>query len=152
MHFLQCLFEIIKVPFQIFQPLFLLHMCMKGIGLEAEHFQQGPDVLQLADTVHKDQCTTRVGQQEVVEADILGRIWQEHHMTPTTEHQYELTCCTTTSQVTTDTFSGVLHVTLVSVSVATVPAFCVRSTTLILSRRPTRDIRLSVCACVCVCV
>lgn len=78
MHFLQCLFEIIKVPFQIFQPLFLLHMCMKGVGLEAEHFQQGPDVLQLANTVHKDQRTTGVGQQEVVEADILCRIWQEH--------------------------------------------------------------------------
>ena len=43
-----------KIPFQVLKPLFLLHASMEGVWLEVEHLQQGPHMMQTADTVDKN--------------------------------------------------------------------------------------------------
>lgn len=61
-----------KIPFQVFKPLFLLHVGMEGVWPQVEHLQQGPDMMQTADAVDKDQSTSWVSQQKVVQINVLG--------------------------------------------------------------------------------
>lgn len=45
---------------------------MEGVWLQVEHLQQGPDMMQTADAVDKDQSTSWVSQQKVVQINVLG--------------------------------------------------------------------------------
>ena len=71
-HIIVLLLWLCKIPFQVFKPLFLLHVGMEGVWLQVEHLQQGPDMMQTADAVDKDQSTSWVSQQKVVQINVLG--------------------------------------------------------------------------------
>ena len=53
-HIIALLLWLCKIPFQVLKPLFLLHVGMEGVWLEVEHLQQGPHMMQTADTVDKN--------------------------------------------------------------------------------------------------
>ena len=71
-HIIALFLWLCKIPFQVLKPLFLLHVGMEGVWLQVEHLQQGPDMMQTADAVDKDQSTSWVSQQKVVQINVLG--------------------------------------------------------------------------------